>query len=51
MLNQFTDFQLTLMGLGAVALGVILVWLFTKWEAHRATTIWDKRNKKNGKAL
>lgn len=46
MLQQFTEFQLTLMGLGVVALGVILVFLLMKWEAHRATTMWEKRNKK-----
>ena len=42
----FTDFQLTLIGLGAVALGVVLIFLFMKWEAHRATTMYEKRMKK-----
>jgi len=51
MLSQFTEFQLTLMGLGAVALGIIIILLLMKWEAHRATTMYEKRIKKNGKTL
>jgi hypothetical protein len=50
MLSQFTDFQLTLMGMGTVALIVIGVLLFMKWESHHATTIWNKRIKKTRKS-
>lgn len=41
----FTEFQLTLIGLGAVALGVIIILLLMKWEAHHATTKYPKKYK------
>lgn len=42
----FTEFQSTLIGLGAVALLVLAILLFMKWESKRATTIYEKRMKK-----
>jgi hypothetical protein len=36
----------TLIGVGCVALVVVLALLFMKWESHHATTIWNKRIKK-----
>jgi len=47
----FTDFQLTLIGLGAVALLIIAIRLFMRWEARHATTMYQKINKKNGTTL
>jgi hypothetical protein len=42
----YSDAWWTLVGVSAVALGVIVVLLLMKWESHRATTIWEKRSKK-----
>lgn len=50
-LATYSDAWWTLIGLGSAAFVVIVVLLLMRWEAHHATTLWDKRNKKNGKAL
>jgi len=46
MLEQFKDWQLMLMGIGAVAFIVIGILLFQKWESKRATSYYRKRMKK-----
>lgn len=46
-----TDFQYMLIGIGAVAFIVVVAVLFQRWEGKKATTAYQKRLKKNGKAL
>jgi len=45
-LQTHSDAWWTLIGLGVVALGCILVWAFMKWESRRATNYYIKKMKK-----
>lgn len=43
LIEAHKDAWLTLIGVGVVALVVIIGILFMKWESKRATNIWKKR--------